>query len=189
MFSWLILQGALRRYTKTAMRCAQAQVRLSLSRLSVLMCTPLRVWARLSGGPSVMLIISRLEGYLFESLSSVRVVCSISDEMPTLQAVSFACFAMARRAKSTVSLTTPPACGICGIACDSVGVVEGATLPGSVPSIESVFHASSIRRYHLISGWYRAQVDYARRLARQVLRRPVLSPGTRRSGVSSRAKP
>ena len=119
-----------------------------------------------------MLIISRLEGYLIESSSSVRVVCSISDEMPTLQAVSFGRFAMAPIAERTVSRTTPPACGICGIGGDSAGVGVWATLPGSVPSIESVFHASSIRRYHLISGWYRAQVDYARRLAQQVHRRP-----------------
>ena len=113
-----------------------------------------------------MLIISQLEGYVLESSSSVRVVCSISDEMPTLQAVSFACFAMAPIAKSTVSLTVPPAGGICGIGGDSAGVGVWATLPGSVPSIESVFHASSIRRYHLISGWYRAQLDCVRRLAR-----------------------
>ena len=175
MYSWLMLQGAWRRYTKTAMRCAQAQVRLSLSRLSVLMCTP--------GLGSRGLVCHAdhhpARRYLLESLSPVRAVCSISDEMSTLQAVSLACFAMTPNAKSTVSRTTPPACSICGIGSDSAGVGLGASLPGSVPGIESVFHAPSIRRHHLISGWYRAQVDCARRLARRLRRGPVSSAGMR----------
>ena len=54
-----------------------------LSRLSVLMCTPLKVWAGLSGGvcranhPS-------LRRNLLESSSSVREDCSRSDEMQTV---------------------------------------------------------------------------------------------------------
>ena len=124
MFSGLMLQGAWRRYTKTAMRCAQTQVRLSLSRLSVLMCTPLR-YVLGSRGFGCHADHQPERRCLLESSSSVRAVCWISDEMPTLQAVSFVCFAMTPSAKSVVSHTTPPACSICGIGGDSAGVGVG----------------------------------------------------------------
>ena len=160
------------------MRHAQAQVRLGLSMLSDLMFTALRVWAGLSS--FVCHANHRpLRRYLLGSPISVRMDCSISDEIPSIQAMSFSSFATRPSAKSTVSCTTLPACSICGTGGDSARVGVGTILPGSVPDIESVLHAPSIRRHHLISGWYRAQLVCVRGLARRMHHGPVPSAGTR----------